>query len=103
MHLVHSVVFPFEEEDSFTCIAGTTALIKAVHNGHQQCENVWIETGADVNATDVNYGTALLEAIRKKDITVMNNLVNAGADVNSHIHGSMTALWQTVLPHALIR
>ena len=78
--------FSLEKVDSFTCIAGTTALIKAVHNRHQQCVNLWIETGTHVNATDVNHTTVLAVAIRKKDLT--------GPDVNSPIHGGMTALWQ---------
>ena len=48
--------------------------------------------GADVNALDGRYGTALIKAVYLSNMLVVDLLLDAGADVNAHIDTRSTAL-----------
>ena len=108
----------------FTC-HGWTALMMSAENGHTDCVNYIVKTGAanvnerdysgktalfyakyenivkilvaagaDVNAKDLNNGTALCEALfdwRRRNVDVVEALVQAGADVNFRGNDGKTA------------
>jgi ankyrin repeat protein len=58
-------------------------LIRAAQQGHEQCVDILIEAGADVNyARGKDGSTALIMASQKGHHEVVRSLVRAGADVN---------------------
>ena len=54
----------------------------AARNGHEQCVNAWIESGADVNVADTAKNTALMQAVVHNSKACLDPLIKAGADVN---------------------
>ena len=61
---------------------GTTPLMEAAHNGHDQVVHVLIRAGADVNGKDNNKQTALHKASGRGHSSVVETLTEAGANLN---------------------
>ena len=61
--------------------AGTSPLRVAVLGGLDTCLDVLVKAGADVNE-DGKLTTALIDAVRQKNINCLTILLEAGADVN---------------------
>jgi ankyrin repeat protein len=57
-----------------------TALIKASANGHLAIVKYLVQSGAEVNGTDVDGMTALMHAVVKSHLKVVNYLVDAGSN-----------------------
>ena len=75
-------VFPLDEDDSYKSTEVSSPLINAMRNGHKQCVNAWIESGADVNIVDSYSDTALTLASKFGHHHSVELLIKAGADVN---------------------
>ena len=58
------------------------ALFGAASNGHQNCMEVLLNAGADVNAIEHQYNTVLAVASAKGNPECVKLLLKAGADVN---------------------
>ena len=60
--------------------------------GMDRIVELLIQKGADVNAYDEEYGTALAAAARINNVAALRLLLKAGADVNAHGENCHTAL-----------
>lgn len=77
---------------------GWTALIIAAYNGAYECLNLLIENGANVNAVNYNYTTALMYAktnyLKTKNKKCLNMLIDSGANLNAKdIYGKTILDW----------
>ena len=59
-----------------------TLLSQAAAQGMDECVTCFIQSGADVNRSDVNKVTALMMAAENGHVKCVNILIEAGADVN---------------------
>ena len=75
-------VFPVDRLDAYPTRHITTPLMLAARNGHEQCVNAWIESGADVNVADTTKNTALMQGVVHNSKACLDPLIKAGADVN---------------------
>ena len=70
-----------------------TALFKASSEGHAECVSMLIESGADVNFSDLDSGeTCLMMAAGSGNYECMMVLLKAGADVNASDECGYTSL-----------
>jgi hypothetical protein len=67
-------------------------LVVATENGDVQLVETLLDRGADINATDQNGWTALMNAASAGRTDVVPILLNRGANVNIHGGGEKTAL-----------
>ena len=69
-----------------------TALHLTVKSKHDECTDMLLEAGADVNCLDFSYYTPLMGAAENGCVKGVEMLVQAGADVNSKNADCETAL-----------
>jgi ankyrin repeat protein len=84
--------------------AGESALLIAVHSGHDDCAALLLQRGADPNASDAGY-TALHAAVLRGSAAMVKALLMRGAHVDPRIaHGTTTirAGRGFVLPETLV-
>ena len=67
-------MFPLEESN-LEKYRGDTALMIAAANGHNNCTNVWIAAGADVNVVNKEGVTALIAAASWKQDECVQDLI----------------------------
>ena len=87
-----SCIFPLQEIDLRKCTDGDTPLIVAAGNGHEDCVNSWIDSGADVNTANAKGETALIKASHWNKCSCIESLMTAGADVNFASKNGNTAI-----------
>ena len=72
---------------------GNTPLHWAVEcDGNQDCVQLLLHAGADVNVQNGYGRTVLMNASRLSSDNIVKELIDAGADVNTHNHDGHTAL-----------
>jgi ankyrin repeat protein len=84
--------------------AGESALLIAVHSGHDECASLLLQRGADPNSSRAGY-TALHAAVLRGSAGMVTTLLRRGARVDSRIaHGTTTirAGRGFVLPETLV-
>ena len=91
--------FPLNKEDHEDhkkmfdrLIKCTISLMCAAENGHEQCINTLIQSGADVNYLNSDNCTALMVVARHDEENYVDALTKAGADVNHTKFSGETAL-----------
>ena len=77
---------------------GSTGLILAVDNGHDECVNSLIKAGACVNdrENDIFNSTPLMCAVRAEKTSLVKLLIDAGADVNTVDFFGKTLLFRAI-------
>ena len=79
-------------ETYYPGVYGEPAIGVAVLNDKQECLELLIKAGADVNSRLSNDFTLLMYAAHKENLTFVNLLIEAGADVNSRCSNGYTPL-----------
>ena len=67
-------------------------MIEAACEGHLSCLDVLLSHGCELNATDTNGRTALMEAVFKRRVCCVKSLLKRGADVNAADNKGQTAV-----------
>jgi ankyrin repeat protein len=67
-----------------TVAAGMSALVVAIHSGHDEVASLLIDKGADVNAMGAGY-SALHIAVRRGELKPVESLISHGADVHARL------------------